>query len=349
MGIQFGHTGVKIAHALIHFSGTIIYSGRSILKFHCAVRKFIHTIDQFFRLGQKRAHTVIQIRRTVDQLIHRIGQFLHRSVQIQRLLRTICSGSGRTSPQCSAAEFIRVDLVKKLGGSDRYSHAETEVYTVCRDLHIVRDRHLIRCDPQIFGKSRERKSDDYRSASVIDDLAVGYRHIGEYGIIHQHTRQHRKRYTESLLLAVDLLRDGRVVLILIADRDASALPDQFLRRDRRSVEEIRNLHIDGKFFFNIALIVDIVIGGIPYTGIRATHREAFSILQDRDIREFGDIFHTGLPGSISDPVADDDLLDRSFTPGDHIYCFLFKSTFRGDRPCARRGIHIFHQITGSIA
>ena len=157
MRVQFIKPVVKLACTVGDLSGTVVYGRRAIFQFLGTFRQLIHTGNKFFGLGKKRIQSVIQFRRTVDQLTHRVSQILKRPVQIQIRIRR---------------DLIGVELIQKLRRCDCHGHTEAEVHAVRADLDRVRDRDLIRRKSEVFRKAREREAHDDRSASVVDQFAV---------------------------------------------------------------------------------------------------------------------------------------------------------------------------------
>ena len=83
----------------------------------------------------------------------------------------------------------KVQFVEQLIGCNRYRVGHFEIRHIGTDLHIGRDFHDIRIQPQIFSQSGQCKTDHHRAIPVADHFAVGNLHIGEDLILKEHTGQ----------------------------------------------------------------------------------------------------------------------------------------------------------------
>ncbi|CDC62926.1 unknown [Clostridium sp. CAG:448] len=157
----------------------------------------------------------------------------------------------------------KVQFVEQLIGCNRYRVGHFEIRHIGTDLHIGRDFHDIRIQPQIFSQSGQCKTDHHRAIPVADHFAVGNLHIGEDLILKEHTGQHGKRHVNLLLLAVDLHRFILSVFIGNPHGKLSALSDERCGIRLFSVQGIGDLHSHRHFFIDVALVVDILPCGIP--------------------------------------------------------------------------------------
>ena len=114
-----------------------------------------------------------------------------------------------------------------------------------------------------------------------------------------------------------------VVFVGIADCDPSALSGKLVGRNGLSVQCVVEFKVYRQIFCDVAAIINIIALGVPYLHILAVEGIGFVAL---------DVFHIGKTAlivygigikAVFDPIADDDLFNRSIGSGQYINRFVF--------------------------